>query len=125
MLTSCLPHPLVCILPIFYIDQLLSLASSTLHPVLSIGLFLFILFLFLSFFYSLFLCFLILHCHHLSHCSCLHLAYSTPDALFCIHLSSSLSLPHPCSQIPLKISQLLPIALIFPRQLVFNIKKNK
>lgn len=55
--------------------------------------------------------------------STLHLTYSIPDTLSCIYLSSSLPLPHPHSQTLLHTSQLLLISLIFPKHLIFSIKK--
>lgn len=55
--------------------------------------------------------------------STLHLTYSIPDTLSYTYLSFSLPLPHPHSQTLLYTSQLLPISFIFPRHLVFSIKK--
>lgn len=120
----------LCILRIFPIiftqPATVPLASSALHPLLSIGLSLFlsVRFCTVDYFYASYLLTAIV-CPIAAVPSALHFTYSTPDALSCTHLSSSLPLPHPHSQTLLYTSQLLPISLIFPRQPVFSIKKKK
>lgn len=118
----------LCILHIFPVistwPATVLLASSALHPLLSIGLFLFlsVKFCIMHYFYvSYFLTAIV--CPTAAASSALHFTYSTPDTLSYIHQSSSLPLPHPCSQTLLYTSQLLPISLTFPRQPASSIEK--
>lgn len=132
---SQLPSPAscLCIFCILYIFPIIStlpatvhLASSTQHLLPSIGLFLFlsVKFCIIHYFYgSYFLTAVV--CPIAATSSALHLTYSTPDTLSCIHLSSSLLLPHPCFQTLLYTSQLFSVSLIFPREPVWNTKKGK